>query len=86
MEAVPHRLKSAKGSDVVAILYELACACLKTGSVTLAAPDFQSTVTLDGEEEEEGDNELEEEYEQIPAFNWEQEVRTVCVGFEKTIE
>jgi hypothetical protein len=75
-ETVPHRLKNANGSDVVTILYELACMCLKNKS-EFSAPNFQSTIAMQGHGvEEEAENvEEDEEYEAIPLFDWEQEVR-----------
>ncbi|OQV17940.1 putative Intraflagellar transport protein 57-like protein [Hypsibius exemplaris] len=71
-EIVPHRLKIAKGPDVIAILYELACMCLKK-QTEVSAPDFKSNIAVEEITEEEPDNEVDVEYDQIPLFNWEQE-------------
>lgn len=78
MQTSAHRLKSGGGSDVIAFLYELATACLNKQAMfqSPAFPQASSSPILDEDEEE---NTEEDDFQVIPFFDWDQEVRSDCI-------
>ncbi|XP_055338766.1 intraflagellar transport protein 57 homolog [Paramacrobiotus metropolitanus] len=74
VETTSHRLRSGSGSDVIAVLYELATACLKQRE-EFRPPVFPEAVSHQEDLDEEGldGGEDAEDFHSIPFYDWEQE-------------